>query len=160
MNTDGLNLAAEQINAGAQIQMIEPSQIDHVWEVLSRIPVDRRTNTAIGLTAVCGNLQFAPKSPEGQVALMFRYALLDALLARGILNDYMNDELARKQVFAAAGTLPCNKNDLAEALANRLLRDAPPEVAERTREEMKNAGWDIDPPKIGEKFIEWLRSHC
>ena len=63
----------------------EPSQIEHVWEVLSRIP--RRTNTAIGLTAVCANLDFAPKSPDEQVALMTRYALLDALLERGILKD-------------------------------------------------------------------------
>ena len=157
MDTDGLNLAAEQINSGAQIPTIEPSQIEHVWEVLSRIP--RRTNTAIGLTAVCANLDFAPKSPDEQVALMTRYALLDALLERGVLKDYMNDESARKHVFAAAATLPCDKNDLAEALADRMLRDASPEVVERTREEMKNAGWDIDRPKIGEKFLGWIRSH-
>jgi hypothetical protein len=66
----------------------------------------------------------------------------------------------RKRVFAAAATIPCDKNDLAEALAERVLRDASPEVVERAKEEPKNAGQDIDRPKIGEKFIDWIRAHC
>ena len=72
----------------------------------------------------------------------------------------MKDESARKHVFAAAATIPCDKNDLAEALAERLLRDPSPEVLERTKEEAKIAGWDIDRPKIGDKSISWIRSHC
>jgi hypothetical protein len=159
MDTDELNYAVEQINAGAQIPQIQPSQIEHVWEVLSRIPVERRTNAATGLTLACASSDFAAKSPDEQVALMTRYALLDALLERGVLNDYMNDALGRKRVFAAAATLPCDGNDLAEALAERMLGDASPEVMERTREEMKNAGRDLDRPKIGEKFIGWIRSY-
>ncbi len=160
METNDLNTAAERINAGAQIPTIEPSQIEHVWEALGRIPVDRRKNTAVGLAAVCCNRDFAPKDADEQVALMTRYALLDALLERGILNDYMSDESARKHVFAAAATLPCDKNDLAEVLTERMLSDKSPEVVERTKEEMKTAGWDINRPKIGEKFISWIRSHC
>ncbi len=160
MEDEGLSAAAERLNSGARIPTIEPSQIEHVWEVLSRIPMDRRKNTAVGLSAVRGNPDFAPKNPDEQVALMTRYALLDALLERGILNDYMKAEPGRKHVFAAAATIPCDKNDLAEALAERMLRDASPEVVERTKEEARNAGWDIARPKIGEKFIDWIRSHC
>jgi hypothetical protein len=160
MENDDLKAAAERINAGAQIPTIEPSQIEHVWEVLSRTPMDKRENPTVGFTAVHCNPDFAPKNPDEQLALMTRYALLDALVERGILNDYMKDEAARKDVFAAAATIPCDKNDLAEALAERLLRSPSPEVVEQTKEEAKIAGWDIDRPKIGDKFIRWIRSHC
>jgi hypothetical protein len=47
----------------------------------------------------------------------------------------MKDEAARKDVFAAAATIPCDKDDLAEALAERLLRSPSPEVVEQTKEE-------------------------
>jgi hypothetical protein len=160
MENDDLKAAAERINAGAQIPTIEPSQSEHVWEVLSRTPMDRRKEPDVGFTPVRGNPDFAPKSPDEQVALMTRYALLDPRLERGLLNDYMKDESARKQVFAAAATIQCDKNDLAEALAERLMRDASPDVVEQTKEEAKIAGWDIDRPKIGDKFIGGIRSHC
>lgn len=161
MENDDLNAVAERINAGAQIPTIEPSRIEYLWEAMSRIPRDRRQNTtAVGLTSVRANPDFAPKNPDEQVAMMARYALLDALVERGILSNYMEDEALRKHVFAAAATIPCDKNDLAEALAKRMLRDASPDAAERTKEAEQNAGWGIDRPKIGEKFIEWIRSHC
>ena len=160
MENDGLTAAVERLNAGAPIPTIEPSQIEHVWEALSRIPMESRKNAAVGLTAVCCNAQYAPKNPDEQVALMTRFALLDALLERGILNDYMKAEPERKHVFTAAAKIPCDKNDLADALAERRLRDAAPEAIERTKEEAKNAGWNIERPKIGDKFIHWIRDHC
>jgi len=113
MEKESLNATAERIIAGAQIPTIEPSQIEHVWEVLSRTAMDRRKKPEVGFTAARGNPDFAPKNPDEQVALMTRYALLDALVERGILNDYMKDESARKYVFAVAATIPCDKNDLA-----------------------------------------------
>jgi hypothetical protein len=158
MEDEGFSEATERINSGAPIPAVEPSQIEYAWEVLNRIPKDRRKPTTVGLTAVC-NPHFALKNPDEHVAWMTRFALLDALLERGILNDYMKDESGRKHVFAAAATIPCDKEDLAQALAERMLRDASPEMLERTKEEAKNAGWDIDRPKIGEKFVDWIRTH-
>jgi hypothetical protein len=158
-NEGGFSAATERINSGAPIPAVEPSQIEHMWELLSRIPKDRPKNTAVGLGAVCRNLDFGSKSPDEYVALMTRFAVLDALVERGILNDYMKDEPGRKHVFAATATIPCDKADLAEALAERVLRDASPEVVARAKEEAKNAGQDIDRPKIGEKFIDWIRAH-
>jgi hypothetical protein len=99
-------------------------------------------------------------SDDKLFALMARYALLDALVERGTLNDYMDDESLRKRAFAAAATIPCDKNDLGEALAQRTLRNSTPDVVERTKEEARQAGWDLDRPKVGEKFIEWIHSHC
>jgi len=40
------------------------------------------------------------------------------------------------------------------------MRDASPDVVEQTKEEAKIAGWEMDRPKIGDKFIRWIRSHC
>jgi hypothetical protein len=159
MENEGLSAAVERLNSGAPIPAVEPSQIEHAWELVSRIPVERRKNASGGLNAVCGNLDYAPNGPDEQIALMTRYALLDALLERGILNDDMKAEPERKHVFAAAATIPCDKRDLAEALAERMLRDASPEEVERTKEDAKNEGWGIDRPKIGEKFIDWIRTH-
>jgi len=72
----------------------------------------------------------------------------------------MKDEPGRKHVFAATATIPCNKEDLAEAAAERILRDASPEMLERAKEDAKNAGQDLDRPRIGEKIVDWIRAHC
>jgi len=158
--THGLEAALERIKAGAPIPPIEPSQIERAWERLSRIRRETLQNATVGLTAVCGNSEFAPKNPDEQIALSIRYALLDALIERGVLDAYMNDASARQHVFVAAATIPCDGNDFAEALAGKKLREASRNVVEQTREELKNAGSDVARPKIGERFIDWIRSHC
>jgi len=158
MENEGFNSTSlERINSGAPIPTVEPSRIEHVWELYGRLPMNRYAT--VGFSAVSNNLDFGSENPDDHVAWMTRFALFNALLERGTLNDYMKDEPGRKRVFAAAATIPCDKNDLAEALAERVLRDASPEVVERAKEEAKNAGQDIDRPKIGEKFIDWIRAH-
>lgn len=101
-----------------------------------------------------------PQNPELQFALMLRCGLLDALVERGTLDDYMADESKRKRVFAAAATFPCNGNDLSDALAQRILRNSPVETAEKADEDFKKAGYDLDRPKVGEAFKQWIRDHC
>ena len=153
----------ERINAGAPIPTIEPSQIEHVWERLSHIRRETQQNGTVGVTAVCGNPEFAPRNPDEQIALSIRYALLDALVEQGVLDDYMNDRSERQHVFIAAATIPCDRNDLAEALAGKKLRELSRDLVERTKEELKNPGSDVARPKIGEigeQFIAWIRRHC
>lgn len=159
MDKDGLDAALERINAGAPIPTIEPSQIEHVWERLSLIRRETQQNGTVGFTAVCANPQFAPKGPDEQIALSIRYALLDALIEQGVLDDYMNDTSRRQHVFVAAAKIPCHRNDLAEALAGKKLREASRDVVEQTKNKLKSAGSDVARPKVGEKFIGWIRSH-
>jgi hypothetical protein len=92
--------------------------------------------------------------------MMMRYALLDALVERGILDEYMKNESLRKKVFATAALFPCDKNDLGEALAQRLARDSSPDVAQKTWEELRQAGYDPVYPKVSGKFIDWMRDNC
>jgi hypothetical protein len=144
--------ATERINSGAEIPTVSPSLIEHLWVTISRIPKPLSPHTGICL----GDPDALPENPEQQVAMMARYALLDALVERGILSEYMEDEALRKKVIAAAASLPCNKNDLGEALAEKLLRDLPPERLEEAQKELSEAGYDPAHLKVAEKFIEWM----
>jgi hypothetical protein len=153
-----MNAATERINAGAPIAPIDPSLIERVWKATSRIPRPTGQHVSICLQAVASE---DPKlaTPDQEVAFMVRYGLLDALIERGLLDELMQDESSRKRVFEAAATLPCDKNDFAEAVAEKLLRDSPPEIAKQTAEELKLAGYDPNHLKIFDRFIAWIRDH-
>jgi len=56
----------------------------------------------------------------------------------------MKAEPEQKHVFVTAAKILCDKNGLAEVLAERMLRDVAPEAVERTKEEARNAGWNIE----------------
>ena len=160
MQSDDFRAATERFDAGAQIAKVEPSQIAHSWEAMSRIPIEARQKTAAIGVDVFGNSDLAPRTSEQQIALIARYALLEDLIERGTLNAYMSDESLRERVFAAAATIPCDKNDLGEVMVQRLLRESPPEVAQKVEQEMRQAGCDPDHPKVCDKFIEWMRDNC
>jgi hypothetical protein len=155
-----LNAVTDRINAGAEIASVEPSLIEHTWQAISSIPREQRQNTGIDLHAVAhGDPDLLPQDPAQRVAMMMRYALLDALVERGILDEFMNDESLRKKVFAAAALFPCDKNDLGEALAQQLALNSPPDVAQKTSEDFRQAGYDPDHPKVSGKFIDWMRDN-
>jgi hypothetical protein len=159
MQSDDLSAVTERINAGAEIASVEPSLIEHVWNRLGPILKEHREKSPTGLFAVAGDPALFPENPEQRVAMMARYTLLDALVERGMLDDYMKDESLRKKVFAAAASFPCDKFDLGEALTERLARESPPDVATKTREEFMQAGYDPDHPKVAGKLIDWMRDH-
>jgi len=152
MQTDDLNVVTEQINAGTEIATVEPSLIEQMWKALSSIPKDLLQGNSVGLHAVASagpnNL---PENPEQRVGMMVRYTLMDELIQRGLLDEYMKDEGQRKKVFAAAAQFPCDKNDLGEAVAQKL--------DQKTNEELRQAGYDPDHPKVAERFIAWMHEH-
>jgi hypothetical protein len=161
MQSEDFSAATDGINAGAEIATVAPSLIEHIWDAVSRISNEHRQHAAISLGAFAGvDPSGMPTDAEQQVAMMARYALLDALIERGVLDAYMDDESLRKKVFAAAAAFPCDKNDLGEALAQRLLRDYSPDAAQKANEEFRQAGYDPDHPKVVEKFIRWMNDNC
>jgi hypothetical protein len=161
MQIEALNAVTEQINAGAEVASVEPVLIEQMWKAMSSIPRELRQGTLTGVHAVApvdpGSL---PQVPEQRVGMMVRYAVMDALIERGILDEYMKDEAQRKKVFAAAALFPCDKNDLGEAVAQQLARIQPSEIAQKTHEELQQGGYDPEHPKVGERFIAWMRDHC
>ncbi len=153
--------AMARLNAGEQIQEVDAVWIERMWEVMQRFPRDKREHRAIGLGAIAGGDPDRPQiGPEQRVALMVRCMLLDAVVEQGVLDEYIDDESKRKKVFAAAASMKCDKNDLGEALAQKHIRESPPDVAEKTKQELRTAGCDPDHPKIGERFISWMHDSC
>jgi len=152
MHMDELNAVTDQINEGAEVPSVEPELIEHVWEAIRSIPEElRATSRGMHLTAKT-DPNLLPQSPEQRVGMMMRYGLMNALIERGLLDEYMKDESGRKKVFAAAAKFPCDKNDLAEAVAQQL--------NQKTNEELRQAGYDPDHPKVAERLVTWMREHC
>ena len=79
---EGLDAATEGLNAGAQIAQVEPSLIEHIWKALSRIPLSQRQSTGVCVAAQL-EPSLAPPSPEQQLAMILRYALLNVLYRAG-----------------------------------------------------------------------------
>lgn len=158
MQIDDLDAAVGRINAGAEIATVEPSLIEYIWKAISSIPKELRQRAPAGShLGVLAERDRIPQNPDQRAAMMMRYALLNALVAQGILDDYMKDEPLRQKVFAAAALFPCDKNDLGEAVAQRLGRDSSTDVVPKTEEE---AGYDPEHSQVGRKLIEWMRHNC
>jgi hypothetical protein len=139
---------------------INPSLLEHFWEAVNSMTKERRENAAIGVGAFGVCIPEAMSlTVEQHVAMMVRSTLLSALVERGILDQYMQDKSQRKAIFATVASMPCDKNDLSEVLAYKLLLDAPREVAVEREREMREAGYDPDHPKVGEKLLSWMREH-
>jgi hypothetical protein len=156
----GLDAAVERLNAGAPIAEIQPSLVEQMWKALSRIPRSEGQAPAVGFVGALFDPGLVPTDPELKLAMMVRYALLNALVEIGVLDEYMKDEVLRKKVFTAAALLPCDGNDLQEAVAARVLRQSPPDVSPEKKEELTEAGYDPDHLKVATKFIEWMRDNC
>ena len=152
MQTEDLNLVTEQINAGTEVASVDPGLIEQMWQAMSSIPSELRQGTSTGFHAVASaGPSRLPQNPEQRVGMMVRYALMNALIERGTLDEYMKDEAQRKKVFATAAQFPCDKNDLGEAVAQKL--------DQKTNEELRQAGYDPDRPKVAERFIAWMHEH-
>ena len=156
MDDDAREAAMAQINAGAEVPAIDPQFVEASWDVLATLPPERRRNAAIGLGAVAGRgLESLP--PEQEVALLIRITLLNALSECGVLNDYLSENTLKRKLMTAVASVPFTKNDLAEALSQRIFREATPEVAEKARREMIEAGLDPDFPGIARRLTDSLR---
>lgn len=149
--------AMELLNGGAQVPTVEPLTIELFWNFISRIPSEQRGTTPLWLGAVAaGNTTLL--QPEQRIALMMRIILLNALSERGLLGEYLADEVLRSKLLAAAASISFDKDDLAEALEHRVLREAPPDIAEQTRADMIEAGLDPDFPRIAKRLLGCLRA--
>jgi len=84
---------------------------------------------------------------------------LTALVERGLLREYRSGNELDDRLYQAAATMPCNKEDLAEALVLLRLSLAPEEIAAKAREELRAHGYDPDKPAIDAKFQSWLTEH-
>ncbi len=159
MNPEQLEQQRKQLEDGAPIPPVDASDIQQMWDAARRMP--SKPNVAMGLGAYAAyGVEAAFSRPERFMAIWLRQNILAALVGRGVLKDYMDGDQLNAEVFTAAATIPCNKDDLAEATVQLMLSQSPAEVAATAKEEMRAAGYDADKPKIDGKFLDWLRDNC
>jgi hypothetical protein len=160
--TESVMALVQQFNEGAPFAPVSASDLKQLWEVTKRIKADfpSRPEVAIGggIFASYG-IDFV-NEPERFTSATYRLEILSDLLGRGVLKDYVHGERVDENVFSAAASMPCNKNDLAQVMIPRLLAESPADVAAKATEEMLAGGFDPASPNIDQKFLDWLRTNC
>jgi len=159
MQHEELAAAMNGFMESGAIPQVDASALRAMLDAVERMPVDVMANShvAVGLGAYAGYGFDASSFSAAQfLAIWMRQNILNALIRRGVLHEFVKDEQSRTKVIEAASTFPCNKDDLAEAMVQMHLSQSPAEVAEVTKAEMKSKGYDADRPKIDGKFIAWL----
>jgi hypothetical protein len=109
---------------------------------------------ALGLDA--SDLGDAPR--DKITILTLRLGLVQSLCERNVLRDYLHGDELAEEVFQAAASLPCDKEDVAEAMVLLTMKQQPQLDYSELRREMTAHGYNPDEPKIDSKFLEWIRN--
>jgi len=147
----------ERINRGGGIPAADTEMMERWWDVVSDIPREVRGHTAVGLGAIAGP-NAVSLAPEQSIALMMRVSILWGLEERGLLLDYLSEPEIRKRLFAAIASMPLSKDDFAETMTERILREGSPEEAQKFREEMLAKGLTPERPRIMGRIAEIVGS--
>ncbi len=153
----------DKFNAGAPIPPVSAADIKQMREAIRRMNADMppRPSVATSLAVFAAYGVEAASGPLEQfMAIQNRHGLMSALVERGVLNDYMHGEELDEKVFRAAATMPCNRDDMAEAMLPRLLTQVSAEDAEKAKKGMRAEGHDPDKPNVDIKFLDWLSNNC
>jgi hypothetical protein len=161
---EAMDAAAAQFNSGAPIPPVRASDLKQLWEATRRMNADmppKPSGGAVGLSLFAAyGFKAAAGDPGELLPIMWRHQLMSALVERGVLSDYMRGDEPDERAFRAAATMPCDKEDFAQATMPGMLTEFPPEDAAKFRENLLIQGYDIDRPSVDGKFIEWLRNNC
>jgi len=161
--SEKLRVQTEDLNRGAPIPTVNASDIEQLWYAMPRINADfpPRPNVATGMGVVASyGVDAAVDRPEEFFSVSQRYQLLSFLVEKGVLNEYKHGEELDKRVFRAAATMPCNLQDVGEAVFPLLFSQSPPELVAKAKEGMLAHGYDPDKPNLPGKFLNWLRDNC
>ena len=159
VRTDNWAELMEQFDSGAPIPTANLSDMKQMWDASRRM--QPKPNSAMGLVGYAAyGVDAATGGAEKFIPLWLRGNLLAALVARGVLNDHLHGDELDEKVIRAAAIMPCNKDDLAEAVVQLRLAQSPAEVVAKAKEEMRAKGYDADKPRIDDKFFAWMRDNC
>jgi hypothetical protein len=158
---EAMDAAAAQFNSGAPIPPVKASDLKQLWEATRRMNADMppRPGVAVGLAVYAAyGFEAACAPPEELMAITSRGQLLSAIVERGVLNEYVHGEELDEEVFRAAATMPCDKDDFFQAIMPDMVTQLPAEDVAKFKEEMRTHGYDIYQPSVDRKFLEWLRN--
>ncbi len=154
-------MIADDFNNGLPIPPVAVADMKQMWAGMRRMSADTppRPDMAISLRVYASyGIDAASRGIEEFMPVSLRHALLDALLKRGVLNDYMQADEPGEKLFLAAATLPCSKEDVAEVFIEARLSELSPDETAKAREEMRAQGYDEK--RIEKRFLAWLRDNC
>ena len=162
MPADDFANFAERFNReGGPIPETDADHLKQMWKGVRVADANFADTTktcglgALGLApADLGN----PSTAEFSV-LFLRLNLLRALFKRDVLRDYLVGGELRDEVFRAAAGIPCDKDELAEALIHATWDIFPAEAVSEFKAKMVSEGYDPDAPRMDAKFLSWLREH-
>jgi len=148
---------------GGPVPAVDPGALEQVWQATQRMEavVGSRPKT-MGLGARAGygvDVSSLGTITVHQVAVALRVRLLSSLFHRGVLRDYLLGDKLKEEVFRSAATIPCDKEELGEALILLHLAQSPEDIAAKGMEQLRAEGYDPEKPKIDCKFLAWVRAH-
>ena len=141
---------------------VPEADADHLKKVWKRVREAERMGEGtktFGLGA-CG----IDASPYGVTpgekfhGLTIRVALLQSLSQRNVLLEYLRGEDFADEVFQAAASLPCDRDDIGEAMIQLAMKQRPEADCSEVKREMVAHGYDLDKPRIDSKFLAWIRN--
>ncbi|MBV9180009.1 MAG: hypothetical protein JO356_01740 [Acidobacteria bacterium] len=162
--SEALQAAIKNFNAGHPIQAVNAYDLRQCWDAGRRVHAEVGPPTpecAIGLAVYAAHgFEAASCPPEQLTAITWRCQLLSSFVDRGVLRDYIRGEELDERAFCAAATMPCDKEDFAQAMIPSMVKLFPPEELAKFLEEMKAHAYDIDKPPVDQKFLDWLCNNC
>lgn len=143
---------------GGMVPAANPDHIKMMWNRMRDVELVRRSGKTSGLGAIGIDASFLGESARDNLAaLTLRLGLLRSLLERDVLRDYLQGDEVPDEVFAAAADIPCDKEEISEAMLQLVMKQRPDADCSELKHEMIAHGYDPNAPKIDSKFLMWLR---
>jgi hypothetical protein len=143
---------------GGPVPAADPEHLKMLWSRMRELEQLRDPGKTYGLGALGLDASFLGESArEKHFALTMRLYLLQSLLERDVLRDYLQDGELPDEVFATAAEIPCDKEEFGEAVVQLTMKQYPDADYSEMKREMIAHGYDPDAPKIDAKFLAWLR---
>jgi len=113
---------------------------------------------AFGLGAIALDASDLDASQDKLAALTIRLALLQSLFERNVLRDYLDGDELTDEVFQAAASIPCDKEEIGEAIVPVAMKQRPELECSELKREVIAHGYDPEQPKIDSRFLAWMRN--
>ena len=160
MAGDESNDFLERFNReGGAVPATNPEHLKKMWKC-SRDPrvMGSATKTS-GLGAAGIDPSELGDAPREKVhALAIRLELLRSLFERSVLHDYLSGDDFADEVFQAAASLPCDRDDVVEAMAQLAMKQRPKADCSELKREMIAHGIDPDHPRVDSRFLAWIKT--
>jgi len=130
-----------------------------IWKRIREAGLTTSATKTFGLGAVGIDPWELGDRPHEEVhALAIRLELLRSLFERNVLHDYLRGDDFAEEVFQAAASLPCDGDDIGEAMVQLAMKQRPEADYSELKREMIAHGIDPDHPRVDSRFLAWIKN--